>query len=209
MCPRTLLCRPNPNRIEVPVCSSWYLRPPPLCSSVSSLYLAFMYSSTEHWTSEPSSFVALTTRRPLIWWLSHWCIDGAEPVSLPASLSPSLQLSSYIDSQGPKSGLIKTVFTCQLPLLVFQVQRLKVARCIDQLGKKTFETPHSSHDSHKVCLHVLKIHPLNSSTWAAKSFFFSWTLKSRNNSSNKSLSISTTILIFLVSLQATTHSSNS
>lgn len=27
--PMTLLCRPNPNRIEVPVCSSWYQRPPP------------------------------------------------------------------------------------------------------------------------------------------------------------------------------------
>lgn len=73
-------------------------------------------------TSELSSFVALTTRRPLIWWLSHWCIDGTEPVSLPASLSPSLQLSSYTDTQAPTSGLIKAVFTCQLLLLVFQVR---------------------------------------------------------------------------------------
>lgn len=105
-----------------------------------------------HWTqtSELSSFVALTTRRPLIWWLSHWCIDGTEPVSLPASLSTSPQLSCYIDSQESTSGLIKAVFTCQLPLLVFQVWWLKVTVCIDKLGKKTFETPHFSHDCHMV-----------------------------------------------------------
>lgn len=158
MCPMTLLCRPNPNIIEVPVCSSWYLRPPPLSSSVSSPYLCFHVQL--HWTqtSELSSFVALTTRRPLIWWLSHWCIDGTKPVSLPASLSPSLQLRSYIDSQEPPSGLINAVFTCQLPLLVFQLRWLSVARCIDQLGKKTCETLHSSHDSYTVCLHALKMH---------------------------------------------------
>lgn len=127
-----------------------------------------------HWTqtSELSSFVALTTRRPLIWWLSHWCIDGTEPVSLPASLSPSLQLSSYTDSHEPTSSLIKVVFTCQLPLLVFQVQCLKVTRCIDQLGKKTFEMPHWSHDSRTVCLHALEIHPLHPTIWAARSGFF-------------------------------------
>lgn len=121
ICPMTLLCRPNPNRIEVPVCSSWYLRPPPFSSIC--LFTLTCFHVQLHWTqtSEQSSFVALTTRGPLIWWLSHWCIDGTEPVSLPASLSPSLQLRSYIDSLEPPSGLIKAAFTCQLRLLVFQV----------------------------------------------------------------------------------------
>lgn len=44
----------------------------------------------------------------------------------------------------PESGLIKVVFTCQLPLLVFQVWWLKVARCIDQLAKRSTNRCHTT-----------------------------------------------------------------
>lgn len=106
----------NPSRSLVPVWCSWSVREEVSCLLISLLTLTCFHVKP-YWTqtSELSSFAAPTTRRPLIWWLSHWCIDGTEPVSLPASLSPSLQFRDCMESHNCPSG--KT-FSCPLTLSI-------------------------------------------------------------------------------------------
>lgn len=43
--------------------------------------------------STASSLVAWATHKPLIWLLSHWCIDAGEPVSLSVALFPTHRLA--------------------------------------------------------------------------------------------------------------------
>jgi len=67
--------------------------------------------------STERSLAAWVTHRPLIWLLSHWCIDAGEPVSLPVALFTTHCLSPQhfllLLKAHPKSASKKTYLpTC-------------------------------------------------------------------------------------------------